>query len=161
MNNDQDESWRGKIGRLSADEMAGFLHEGQLARLGVLDDDGWPYVIPVWYEYSDGGYYIIPRARSRWAEYIRRDQRVSLCIDDPAMRKVMVKGAAEIVEEPNVGGRWVEIGKRMSIRYLGEHGADYLQPTINEPRWLIFVRPLETTTWQGVDWAPKYKHSPW
>ena len=161
MSDQNEESWRGKIGRLSEQEMIDFLNEGQLVRLAVLDDDGWPYVIPVWYEYSDGGYYIIPRARSRWAEYIKRDKRVSLCIDDPGMRKVMVKGEAEIVEEPNVGGRWVEIGKRMSIRYLGEHGPDYLQPTINEPRWLLCVRPVSTTTWQGVDWASKYKHSQW
>ena len=69
------------------------------------------------------------------------------------MRKVMVKGEAEVVDEPNVGGRWAEIGKRMSIRYLGEHGPNYLEPTLNEPRWLLFIRPLETTTWQGVDWA--------
>jgi general stress protein 26 len=157
----QDEAWRGKVGRLSEEEKNAFLGEGQLGRLAVLDDDGWPYVVPVWYEYSDGGYYIIPRARSRWAQYMKRDNRVSLCIDDPAMRKVMVKGEIEIVEEPNVGGRWVEIGKRMSVRYLGEHGPDYLEPTINEPRWLVFLRPIETTTWQGVDWAMKYKHSNW
>jgi len=36
--------------------MVSFLQEGQLGRLGVLDDDGWPYVVPVWFEYSDGGY---------------------------------------------------------------------------------------------------------
>lgn len=77
------------------------------------------------------------------------------------MRKVIVKGEAEVVEEPNVGGRWVEVAERMSIRYLGKHGPDYLQPPINEPRWLLFVRPVHTTTWQGVDWAPKYKHSKW
>ena len=159
MGNDQQENWRGKIGRLSQTEMSSFLQEGHLARLGVLDDDGWPYVIPVWFEFSDGGYYIIPRACSRWAKFLQREKRVSLCIDDPAMRKVMVTGEAEVIEEPNVGGRWVEIGKRMSIRYLGEHGPDYLQPTINEPCWLFFVRPIETTTWQGVDWASKYKHS--
>lgn len=161
MTSAKDDSWRGKVGRLSEQEMISFLGEGQLGRLGVLDENGWPYVVPVWFEYSDGGYYIIPRARSRWAEYIRRDKRVSLCIDDPAMRKVMVQGEADVIETPNVGGRWVEIAKRMSLRYLGEHGPDYLVPTLDEPRWLLFIRPLETTTWQGVDWATKYKHSRW
>ena len=92
MSDDKDESWRGKAGRLSNNEMIEFLNEGQLGRLAVLEEDGWPYVIPVWYEYSDGGYYIIPRAKSRWP---------------------------------------------------------------------LFVRPVRTTTWQGVDWAPKYKHSKW
>lgn len=161
MSTQKDESWRGKVGRLNEQEMKRFLDEGQLGRLGVLDENGWPYVIPVWYEYSDGGYYIIPRARSRWAKLIQRDKRVSLCIDDTAMRKVMVQGEAEVIETPNVGGRWVAIANRMSVRYLGEHGPDYLIPTLNEPRWLLFIRPLQTTTWQGVDWATKYKHSQW
>ena len=74
---------------------------------------------------------------------------------------VLVKGEAEVIEEPNLGGRWVEIARRMSVRYLGEHGPDYLQPTLTEPRWLLFVRPITIKTWQGVDWPEKYKHSKW
>jgi hypothetical protein len=46
----------------------------------------------------------------------------------------------------------------MATRYLGEHGPDYLEPTLSEPRWLIFVSPRKTTTWQGVDWHQRYKH---
>jgi len=65
------------------------------------------------------------------------------------------------LEEPNIGGRWVEIATRMSVRYLGEHGPQYLEPTLTEPRWLLFVKPLQIKTWRGVDWAPKYKHSKW
>ena len=93
---------------------------------------------------------------------MQRDGRVSLAIDEAGQqRKVMVKGEADLIEEPNVGGKWVEIARQMSYRYLGEHGPDYLVPTLNEPRWLFFVRPLETKTWQGVDWAKRYKHSDW
>ena len=32
---------------------------------------------------------------------------------------------------------------------------------LNEPRWLFFVRPVRITTWQGVDWAKRYKHYQW
>jgi hypothetical protein len=49
----------------------------------------------------------------------------------------------------------------MSLRYLGELGPKYLEPTLVEPRWLLFVRPLRMTTWQGVDWAARYKHAEW
>ena len=66
-----------------------------------------------------------------------------LCIDDSTRynRRVLVRGEAEVLEEPNIGGRWVEIARRMSLRYLGHRGPDYLVPTLNEPRWLLFVRP--------------------
>ena len=85
-----------------------------------------------------------------------------LAIDEGgSLHKVLVKGQAELVEEPNVRGKWVEVATKMSYRYLGEHGPDYLVPTLNEPRWLFFVRPVKLTTWQGVDWARRYKHADW
>lgn len=156
------DAWRGKVGGMSEEEKAEFLSGAPLCRLGCLDEEGWPYVVPVWYQYRDGGFYIIPRARSVWAKYIQRDPRVFLCIDVPeGLRKVMVRGRAEIVEEPNVGGKWVKIAEDMSLRYLGENGPKYLEPTLPEPRWLLFVHPESTKTWQGVDWAKRYKHKEW
>ena len=156
----QDEGWRGKVGRMTQVEMEDFLATDVLCRLGCLDEDGWPYVVPVWFQYKDGGFYVIPRERSAWAAMLERDTRVFLAMDEPGrLRKVLVKGEAELVEGPNVGGRWVEIAREMSYRYLGEHGPDYLVPTLHEPRWLFFVRPIKITTWQGLDWAKRYKHS--
>ena len=156
------EAWRGKLGGMSEEDIKAFLQEPVICRIACLDEQGWPYVVPAWVEYSDGGYYIIPRERSVWARYIQEDPRVSLVMDEKGdLRKVQVKGRARVAEEPNVGGKWVEIANRMATRYLGEHGPDYLVPTLNEPRWLLFVEPLETRTWQGVGWAKKYKHYEW
>jgi len=156
------ESWRGKVGGMSEAKMEEFLAGNTVCRLGCLDADGWPYVVPIWYEYSDSGFYIIPRERSLWAKYIQNDPRVSICIDEAnGLRKVMAKGRGEVLEEANVGGKWVEIATRMSVRYLGENGPNYLAPTLPEPRWLIFVRPETLTTWQGVDRAKRYKTTDW
>ena len=156
------EEWRGRGGGMSQEEMGAFLAEGLIARLGCLDDGGWPYVVPTWFQDAEGGVYVISRERSAWARYLARDGRVSLAIDEAGtLRKVLVKGRAGLVEEPNVGGKWVQIANEMSYRYLGEHGPDYLVPTLNEPRWLFFVRPVKITTWQGVDWAKRYKHYDW
>ncbi len=155
------ETWRGRVGRMDKTEVDSFLAEGKVCRLACLDQDGWPYIVPVWFQWADGGFWIIPRERSVWAGYLKRDGRVSLSIDDDGApyRKVIAKGVAELVEEPNVGGRWVAIARDMSYRYLGEHGPDYLEPMLNEPRWLFFVGLEKLTTWQGVDWARKYKQT--
>ena len=160
---EQEEEWRGKIGRLSAEEINAFLAEGPFCRLGCLDEDGWPYVVPCWFEFRDGVFFIVPRAKSAWARHLQRDERCFLCIDESTRfnRRVLVKGVAEIVEEPNIGGKWVEIARRMSIRYLGEHGPSYLEPTMQEPRWLVRVTPVKMRTWQGVDWHKRYKHGKW
>lgn len=155
------EAWRGKIGVMSDDERDAFLAGDTLARLAVLDDEGWPYVQPVWYQWdpADGVFWVIARKKSAWAGYMRRNPRVALTIDGATSPypKVTVQGTAEVVEEPNVGGRWVEIAKQMAVRYLGEHGPDYLVPTLDKPRWLFKVTPRTLVTWQGVDWHPRYK----
>jgi nitroimidazol reductase NimA-like FMN-containing flavoprotein (pyridoxamine 5'-phosphate oxidase superfamily) len=157
------EAWRGKVGKLSDEELSAFLAEGNVARLACMDEAGWPYVVPTWYQYADGGFYIIPRARSNWATYMANDSRVAISIDTPTPPyvKVSAQGEAELLEEPNVGGRWVEIANEMSLRYLGENGPKYLVPTLNEPRWLFFVRPKSISSWQGTDWARRYKHTEW
>jgi PPOX class probable F420-dependent enzyme len=155
------ESWRGKIGLMSDEERDEFLAGSTLARLAVLDENGWPYVQPVWYHWepSEGVFYIVARKKSAWAEFMKRDPKVALTIDGETRpyKKVSVQGTAEVIEEPNVGGRWVEIAKLMSVRYLGEHGPSYMTPTLDKPRWLFKITPTNLATWQGVEWHPKYK----
>jgi nitroimidazol reductase NimA-like FMN-containing flavoprotein (pyridoxamine 5'-phosphate oxidase superfamily) len=155
--------WYGKTGKFSQQELESFLAEGNVARLACLDGEGWPYVVPTWFQYDNGGFYIIPRARSAWAQHMANDGRVSLTVDElgAPYRRVQVQGSAELIERPNVGGKWVPIATEMSLRYLGENGPTYLEPSLVEPRWLFFVRPKKITTWEGVFWAKKYKHSEW
>lgn len=141
-------------------EIDEFLHSDVLCRLGCLDADGHPYVVPCWFTYADGGFYLVPRALAAWAAYLHNDARVSLCIDAETGRRVLVKGHAQLLEEPNVGGRWVEIAREMAVRYNGEAGLDYLQKTIDEPRWLFFVQPTEIVSSTG-GWARRYKHTDW
>jgi nitroimidazol reductase NimA-like FMN-containing flavoprotein (pyridoxamine 5'-phosphate oxidase superfamily) len=153
-----DESWRGKIGKIEDAELDEFLGGNTIARLACLDGEGWPYVVPCWHEWSDGGFWVIARKRSAWAEMLKADPRAAITVDeDGGQRKVVAQVRATIVEEPNVGGQWVEIAERMSLRYLGENGPKYLAPTLDKARWLIRLDPVKMQTWQGVDWASKYK----
>ena len=154
----QDAGWRGKIGQLEDEEFNRFLSEGVIARLACLDHKGWPYVVPCWHAWDGNGFWVIPRARSQWAHYLRDDPRCALTIDeDGTLRKVAVQGLAKLVEEPNVGGKWVPIAERMSVRYLGENGPKYLEPTLKNKRWLFHIEPTMIRTWQGVDWHSRYK----
>ena len=156
-----DESWRGKIGEMSEQELNEFLSRGVLCRLAVLDEKGWPYVQPVWFAWDpdERVFWVVARKKSAWAQHMLRDNRVGLTIDEDAkpLRKVSVQGRAELVEEPNVGGRWVPIAREMATRYLGPHGPEYIVPTLDKPRWLFKIVPTEMTTWQGVEWAKRYK----
>lgn len=146
---------------MSEKEIQEFLNRPVICRLGSLDDGGWPYVVPVWMQYADGGLYLVPRERSRWAKHLQRDSRCSLCMDVfEEHRRVLVKGRAIVREEPNVGGNWVPILKEMAERYWGERGLRYWEQTQEEPRWLIFVEPIDITSWYGT-WAQRYRHYEW
>lgn len=61
---------------MTAEEQAAFLAEPQLCHLACLDDEGHPYVVPVWFEHADGGFYFVARARAAWGGYLQRDPRV-------------------------------------------------------------------------------------
>jgi nitroimidazol reductase NimA-like FMN-containing flavoprotein (pyridoxamine 5'-phosphate oxidase superfamily) len=52
----KNEEWRGKVGKMTEEEMAQFLSGNPFCRIGCLNDDGWPYVVPCWFEYNDGGF---------------------------------------------------------------------------------------------------------
>ena len=136
------------------------LHSDTICRLACVDHEGAPYVVPCWFTYADGGFYVVPRARSVWARYLQNDGRVFLCIDSEDGRRVLVKGRAKVVEEPNIGGRWVAIGQEMAERYGGEGGLRYLEATMQEPRWLFFIEAGEMLSSSG-GWAKRYKHYEW
>ena len=147
-------------GRMSPEELAAFLKRPVICRLGCLTPEGRPYVVPLWFTYADGGFYFVIRERADWAPYVVRDGRVSLCIDSDQIERVLVQGTLEVVEEPNVGGRWVPICREMALHYFGENGLTYFEKTLHEPRWLFFVRPEVMSSWVG-GWARRYKHSDW
>ena len=153
-----DETWRGKVGRLNPEEIAGFLAAPRIARLACIDDDGWPYVVPCWQEWDGGSFWVVPRGRAAWGRYLKQEPRCAITVDeDGTQRKVVAQCRAHLVEEPNVGGAWVPIAERMSLRYLGENGPKYLAPSMDKPRWLFRLEPVKMQTWQGQDWAGRYK----
>ena len=137
-------------GPMTKEELISFLGGNSICRVSCIDDQGWPHTVPVWYQYKDKGFYLVGREKSNWAIFLSINPNAYICIDTlPEVQKVLVKGTAEIIESPNVGGKWVQIARDMATRYLGKDGPKYLEPTMNEPRWLIFVKPIKIQTWQG------------
>jgi hypothetical protein len=152
------ESWRGKVGTLNQDELSQFLAEGRIARVACVDDEGWPYVVPTWHEWDGTGFWVVARKKSAWARYLQQRPQCALSVDEEGgQRKVIAQCLAHVIEEPNVGGKWVPIAERMATRYLGLNGPKYLVPTLDRPRWLLYLGPRSVWTWQGNDWARRYK----
>jgi nitroimidazol reductase NimA-like FMN-containing flavoprotein (pyridoxamine 5'-phosphate oxidase superfamily) len=162
------EEYRGAMGGLEQQELDTFLAGDALARVACLREDGWPYVVPIWYQWDGRSLWFVGRERSEWCKYIQNDGRIAVVIDKEhgkpdnssgemaQIPKVMTSGIAEVVETPNVGGQWVDIAAKMAVRYLGPNGPSYLESTLKQPRWLIRLTPDEIKTWKGVGWAKRY-----
>ena len=161
------DDWRGNIGGMDEERMSLYLSGDTNARVAVLDEDGRPYVVPLWYHWDGDAFYFVIRERSAVARHMKERKEVGISIDDTSVDdpehgrhdEVVVSDdriTAEVVEEPHVGGEWVGIAEQMATRYLGPNGPSYIVPTLQQPRWLIKVVPDNVKTWEGVGWAKKY-----
>lgn len=128
-------------------ELHSFLTETKIvAKVATTNEDGWPYVNPVWYDYDDGAFYLITKELAGLTQNLRRDTRCSILIEnpEPPYKRVLVMGEAEFVDED-----WVVRGRRMVLRYLGAGGLDYFEATRDLPRVTIRINPVKLSSWNG------------
>lgn len=152
--------WLGENRSLTDDEISQFLSGPIVARIATTRKSGAPYVAPVWQYYDGKNMWIIPRERSIFVKHIQRDPRVavSCALDSTPWTRVLFLGRVEIVEGPKPpSGKMAEIGRKMSAKYMGEHGSDYSDLTQERPRYLVKIIPEKTISWTGSEWAEKYR----
>lgn len=151
--------WMGKMRGLTPEEIKEFLDGPVVARIATVDADGFPYITPVWQEWDGEAMYIIPREKTLFVQHLLTNPNVTIsCAQDSGTyTRVLMRGKAEILSGPvRMEGQCLAIAERMSIRYLGPRGPEYLQGSVDRPRYLIRVTPTETRSWDGVEWHPKY-----
>lgn len=155
--------WMGKMRGLTPDELAEFLAGPVVARVATVDEEGMPYITPVWQEWDGASLWIVPRERSAWVRHIQSNPKVavSCALDQAPYTRVLMRGIAEIAEGPvPMQGKCLEVANRMAVRYLGERGPEYLIPTYDRPRYLIKFTPSKVISWEGVEWHDKYTQGP-
>ena len=149
----------GKMRGLTRGELKKFLSAGWVARIATAKEDGVPYIATVWYEFDGRDFYLGGRAKSTWAQHIKKNPNVALHIakDSSPYTRALIEGKAEVVEGPSpIRGKWLKVANKMSVRYLGRRGPEYLVPTLDRPRLWIRITPTRVTTWEGVEWHRKY-----
>jgi PPOX class probable F420-dependent enzyme len=148
--------------KMTGAEVQQFLTEpGHLVRLGTVDADGMPRVVPTWFVLADGEVLFTPRGPAVFLANLRRDPRIGLSVDEDPLpyRKVTVQGRARIVHEPGEDDAWRDLYRTIAKRYVPAERADaYVDGTIDQPRALVAV-PLAgsvVTTWRmpGEDEDP-------
>jgi len=103
-----------------------------MGKIATIQMDGSPHVVPVWFRYEHGKFIITTPEKSRKVRNIRRDNRLSLLIDD-AYEYVLVKGKAVI----NPRGNVEKETERQAVRYLGEEEGRKIVPEILKIKHVI------------------------
>ena len=94
-------------------------------KLAVTLRDGRPYVTPIWFVLDGDDVVLTTGSTSVKNRVLRRDPRVSLCVDDenPPYSFVVISGEATISEDPDQLLHWATV---LGSRYMGaERGAEY------------------------------------
>ncbi len=81
-------------------QIEAFLAPPRHAIVATTPLDGAPQLSPVWYIYADNQLYISVGANAAKVRHLRRDPRLSVCIDGghPDARYVIIQGTAILLE---------------------------------------------------------------
>ena len=105
-------------------EWRAFVAEGtRTGKVATTRRDGRPHVVPIWFVLDGDDLVFATGARSVKAQAMRRDPRVSLCVDDerPPFAFVTVEGRASLSDDLDELLRFATL---IGGRYMGQDRAE-------------------------------------
>jgi PPOX class probable F420-dependent enzyme len=147
-------------GPLSREALDALLREPIVARLGTIDADGYPVVVPIWTEWDGEAIWLVVRAKADYAANLQARPKVGLSIlrADAADTRALIQGRAEVVAGPGpLRGRAEAVARRMAERYEGAAGERYVEESRDWPRLLVRIIPERIVSWGDPGWHPRYR----
>ncbi len=136
--------------KLTIDEMYAFLAEpNHLARIGTVDADGMPRVVPLWFIMDGDLLCFTPREPAMIWQNMLRDPRVGISVDEdePPYRKVTLQAHIEVLYQPGRDRLWQHLYRAIAARYIPVDAANaYVEGTDDQPRPLCAVDLTAATT---------------
>ncbi|GLW67313.1 PPOX class F420-dependent enzyme [Actinomadura rubrobrunea] len=132
------------MAKMSDSEWRAFVSEGtRTGKVAVVRQDGAPHVTPIWFVLDGDDLVFTTGGESLKARALRRDPRVSVCVDDqtPPYSFVLIRGEAALSEDPAELRRWATV---IGGRYMGEDRAEEFGARNGGPgEVLVRVRPTK------------------
>jgi len=129
---------------MSADEAHAFLSAGtRTGKLATVRADGSAHVAPIWFVLDGDAIVFTTGEDTVKGKAIRRDPRVSMCVDDerPPFSYVRVDGEVTISEDVDEMLPWAT---RIAARYMGDDKADsYGRRNAVTGELLVRLRPAK------------------
>lgn len=129
---------------MSPQERDAYLAEQRVLRLATIDEDGWPAVVPVWFVWFEGAFWVWNLTRAKRTDRLEAGTRASFVVDS----------GEEYVELRGVSGRLtytfvadedvpLEVRRGFSVKYLG---TDHPLEPADHHRWLRMA-PDSPASW--------------
>jgi PPOX class probable F420-dependent enzyme len=126
------------------------LDRVRTAILATVRPDGRPHVAPVWFD-LDGDTLVLSTGEDTVkGRNMRRDPRVSLCIDDeePPFHFAIIEGTAKLTREDPDLLHWAT---RIGGRYMGAHRAEeYGQRNAVPSELLVRITPQKILAYKNI-----------
>jgi len=126
-----------------------FIKTQKILRLATIDSKGNPHIIPVWYDYINGKFYIGTNTRTTKARNIKKNPRVSFCIDvgikSPDIFGTMGIGRAKLILENK---RVKQVAKKILLRYFKSLKNKSAQQLLDDTDCIIEITPKKLTSWK-------------
>lgn len=109
---------------MTDDERRAFLAEGtRTGKLATVRADGRPHVVPIWFVLDGDDVVFNTGADSLKGRSLRRDPRVTLCVDEeqPPYAFVMVEGTVTLSDDVEAMLPW---STQIGARYMGADRAE-------------------------------------
>lgn len=126
-----------------------FIKEQKILRIATIDSKGNPHIVPVWYSYTNGKFYIGTNTRTSKARNVKQNPKVSFCIDigikSPEIVGMMGTGRARLILEDK---RVKSFAKKILLRYfksLKNKSAQYL---FEDTNCIIEIMPKKMVSWK-------------
>lgn len=126
-----------------------FIRTQKILRLATIDHRGNPHIVPVWYNYMNGKFYIGTNTGTMKAKNIKANPRVSFCIDvginSPDIFGIMGVGRAKLILEK----KCVQlVAKKILRRYFKNLNNKSAQQLLKDTDCIIEIIPKKITTWK-------------
>ena len=126
-----------------------FLGSQKILRLATVDAGGMPHIVPVWYLFEAGKFYVGTNTNTRKVRNLRKKKLVAFCIDvgtgSPDIIGVMGRGRARLIlKKPDVEG----IARRILGRYFKTLRGRSARELLEDTDCIIEITPVAYADWK-------------
>jgi len=125
-----------------------FLKSQKILRLATIDQKGIPHIVPVWYLYKDGIFYVGTSTLTKKAKNVIKNPKVSFCVDSgihSPIFGVMGRGVAKLIFNKKIVS---SVAKKILLRYFKSLNNKSAKELLTQTDCIIKIVPKKITAWE-------------